>query len=83
MLITSGTWRCSQTCAIASVQPESNAPTMQCAPSLITFSAWVRDTSGLELDVDVDQLDAIAEIGEHLAGAISAPRWQLCPACAR
>jgi len=41
----SGTLRCSQTCAIAIVLPDSKAPITHCAPSLIAFSACVRDTS--------------------------------------
>ena len=46
MLTTNGTPCCSHTCAMAKVCEESKAPTSMCAPSRISFSAWVRATSG-------------------------------------
>ena len=48
MLITKGTPFCSQTWAIAAVAPDSKAPVRMCAPSRISFSAWVRATSGFD-----------------------------------
>ena len=48
MFTINGTCRCSATCAIASVAPDSKAPMSTFAPSLIAFSAWVRAVSALD-----------------------------------
>ena len=66
MLTTSGTWRCSQTCAIASVEAELKAPTTPLHAVIDHPFALGAGDVGIGFDVDVDELDLIAVIGEHL-----------------
>jgi len=60
------TCRCSQTCAIASVPPESTSD-MHLAPSLMARSVWVRATSTLD-SVSMWTTPPGADLRQHLRG---------------
>ena len=67
---------------LVAVRPESKAPTMQLAPSLIAFSACVRAVSALDSTSTCTSSTAYPRSARTL-GAAKAPRWQLWPACAK
>src|SRR5690606_23637414 len=79
MLTTSGTLRCSATCAMAAVGPESNAPTRTCAPSSISFSARDRATSTLDSMSAFISSMSTPDMSRSIPGAMSAPRWHDWP----
>src|SRR6185503_8234071 len=79
MLMMNGMPRCSATCAIAALWPESKAPTSTLAPSWIRRSARVRAVSAL-LSVSAFMISmSTPSTCLSTAGAISAPFWQDWP----
>src|SRR4029077_12923869 len=58
---------------------ESNAPTSNCAPSLISFSARARAVSTLD-SVSASMIVSAGRLSDFsIAGATSTPRWQSWP----
>jgi len=79
MLTTSGTLRCSATCAMAAVGPESKAPISTCAPSSTSFSARERATSTFDSMSAFISSTSTPYISRSRAGEMSAPRWHDWP----
>src|SRR5260221_14372156 len=79
MLTMNGMPRCSATCAIAALWPESKAPTSTLAPSWVRRSARVRAVSAL-LSVSAFRISmSTPSTCLSTAGAMSAPFWQDWP----